>query len=137
MTSAAQILGLSKDPPRLFRSPTTKVSQKKEVLRLLVHDVTLVNENDPWSIDVSIRWRTGVVSRHRAERPKLRPQETSPDAVKRIEEVYRTKMDKDIARVLNTEGHRSGTGLPFTAPLVSRLRRRHGWMKRRRRGPTR
>lgn len=129
-----QILALSKDLPRLFRSPTTKVSQKKEVLRLLVHDVTLVNEDDPWSVDVAIRWRTGVVSRHRAGRPELRPQETPPETMMRIEELYRERMDKETAEILNAEGHRSGTGLPFTAERVAHLRHHRGWTKRRRRG---
>ena len=49
-----QILALSKDLPRLFRAPTTKVSQKKEILRLLLEDVTLTNRDDPGES----RWRS-------------------------------------------------------------------------------
>jgi hypothetical protein len=111
------------------------VSQKKEILRLLVHDVTLMNEDDPWSVRVSIRWRTGVVSQHRADRPRRHPQETSPEVLKRIEELYPQKMDKEIAAILNAEGHRSGKGLAFTDQRVTYVRNKRGWMKRKRRGP--
>ena len=54
-----RIHALSKDLPRLFRARTTKVSQKKEIVRLLIEDVTLTNQDELWGIDVAIRWRTG------------------------------------------------------------------------------
>jgi len=128
----AQILALSKDLPRLFRAPTTKASQKKEIVRLLVEDVTLLNRDEPWEIELAIRWETGVVSRHRAERPKRHPQTTSEDVVRRIEALYREKTDAEIAAILNAEGHTSGTGRLFTVGSVAHLRRSRGWWKHRR-----
>jgi len=127
-----QVLALSHDLPRLFRASTTKVSQKKEIVRLLIEDVTLANRNDPWEIEVSIRWKTGVVSRHAAERPKLHPQTTSQDALRRIEALYREKTDKEIADILNAEGRTSGMGRPFTVASVAYVRQSRRWLKYRR-----
>ena len=127
-----QVLALSKDLPRLFRASTTKVSQKKDIVRLLIEDVTLANRDDPWEIEVSIRWKTGVVSRHAAVRPKLHPQTTSEDVVRRVEALYREKTDAEIAAILNAEGHTSGTGRLFTVGSVAHLRRSRGWWKHRR-----
>lgn len=124
-----QILALSKDLPRLFCAPTTKVSQKKEILRLLIEDVTLRNEDAPHGIDVAIRWKSGIVSRHRAKRPELRPRTTPAEVVRRIESLYRTKKDKEIAAILNAEGHVSRTGRPYTNLIVAHHRQRNGWRK--------
>ena len=55
--------------------------------------------------------------------------------LKRIEELYPQKMDKEVAEILNAEGHKSGMGLPFTAQRVTHVRNKRGWMKRKRRGP--
>lgn len=124
-----QILALSKDLPRLFRAPTTKVSQKKELLRLLIEDVTLKNADAPYGIEVAIRWKSGVVSRHRAERPALHPQAASDEVIGRIESLYRTKTDQEIAAILNAEGHVGGNGRPFNGLVVAHHRQRHRWLK--------
>ena len=108
------------------------MSQKKDIVRLLIEDVTLANRDDPWEIEVSIRWKTGVVSRHAAVRPKLHPQTTSEDVVRRVEALYREKTDAEIAAILNAEGHTSGTGRLFTVGSVAHLRRSRGWWKHRR-----
>jgi hypothetical protein len=126
-----QILALSNDLPRLFGATTTKVSQKKDIVRLLIEDVTLANRDDPWEIEVSIRWKTGVVSRHAAARPEVHPQTTSEDALRRIEALYREKTDKEIVAILNAEGHTSGMGGAFTVGSVAYVRQSRGWLKHR------
>lgn len=128
----AQVRALSRDLPQLFRAPTTKASQKKEIVRLLIEDVTLSNRDEPWEIEVAIRWKTGIVSRHAAKRPLPHPQTTSEDAVRRIEALYRENSDAGIAAILNAEGHTSGMGRPFTVGSVAYVRQSRGWRKNRR-----
>ena len=123
------VLTLAEDLPRLWKSPTTRNSQRKRLLRLLLEDITLRNEDDPWSTEVAIRWKTGVVSRHRAKRVQPHPQTTLPEVVARIQELYIGLSDREIADVLNAEGHRSGYGREFTAQSVSHVRRRRGMSK--------
>ncbi len=127
-----QVFALADDLPRLFGAPTTKTSQKKEIARLLIADVTLTNREDPWQIEVAIRWKTGVVSRHTAERPQVHPQTTPEEVLQRIEALYREKTDAEIVAILASEGHRSGTGRPINVGMVAHLRRSRGWRKYRR-----
>lgn len=126
-----KVLALAEDLPRLWRAATTRNSQRKRLLRLLVEDITLRNVDDPWSTDVAIRWKTGVVSRHRAERVKRHPQTTSPEAVVRIGELYSTMTDREIAEQLNAEGYRSGYGREFTVASVAHIRNDRGMAKAR------
>lgn len=130
--SAAQrekILELAQDLPRLWHAETTLQSQRKEVLRLLIEDVTVTNVAEPWSVTVAIQWRTGTLSRHQAERPLPHPQTTSPEVVARIQALYETNTDAQIAARLNAEGCRSGYGRPFTPESVAHIRLRQGLHK--------
>lgn len=124
-----KILALAEDLPRLWRAPTTRNGQRKQIVRLLIEDVTLRNVDVPWSIDVAIRWRTGVVTRHRVRRPVRHPQTTPAGAVARIGELAQDHIDREIARILDEEGHRNGYGKPFTPGAVTHIRRRRGWKK--------
>jgi hypothetical protein len=128
-----KILALAQDLPRLWHAPTTRPSQRKEVLRLLIEDVTLSNVDEPWSISVAIQWRTGTLTRHRANRPLYHPQTTDPKAIARIEALYKTNTDAEIAALLNSEGYRSGYQKAFTADKVAHLRAQRGLKKYRQR----
>jgi DNA invertase Pin-like site-specific DNA recombinase len=124
-----KILALAQDLPRLWRAATTHQSQRKEVLRLLIEDVTVSNVDEPWSISVAIQWKTGAVSRDVAKRPLPHPK-TPPEVLSRIHALYEGKTDEEIAALLNVEGYRSGLGNTFTAERVAHVRHRRGLMKR-------
>lgn len=125
-----QILALAEDLPRLWKAGTTKNHQRKELLRLLIEDVTLRNREAPWSVEVAIRWKTGLVSRHTAERVQLRPHTTQPDVVARIDQLWAGHTDRQIAAILNEEGYRPGFGRLFTPGCVIHLRHRQGLRKK-------
>ena len=46
-TQRRQLLCLTQDLPQLWRAPTTKPGQRKQLLRLLIEDITLRNTTDP------------------------------------------------------------------------------------------
>jgi DNA invertase Pin-like site-specific DNA recombinase len=124
-----KILALAQDLPRLWRAETTSNSQRKEVIRLLIEDVTLANVDEPWSISVAIHWKTGALTRHRAERLLRHPQTTAPEVIARIETLWKEKTDAEIATLLNAEGYQSGYRRPFTPGMIAHLRNRRGWKK--------
>ena len=126
-----KILALSQDLPRLWSASTTKNSQRKQVLRLLIDDITLRRRDEPWSIEVAIRWKTGVVTRHEAARRVPHPHTTAADTVSRVQELMEGKTDGEIATTLAQEGYRTGRGKPFDARRVCTLRKSRGLMKRR------
>jgi hypothetical protein len=126
-----QILALATDVPRLWRAPTTQPGQREQLVRLLIEDVTLRAIDEPWQIEVSIRWRTGVVSKHEARRAYPRPQAT-PEVVARIKVLLTDHTDRQIAEILNVEGYRTGQGRPFTEGRVAHIRGRRNLRKYRR-----
>lgn len=125
----AKILALAQDLPRLWRADTTSNSQRKEVVRLLIEDVTLANADEPWSISVAIRWKTGMLTRHCAKRLLRHPQTTAPEVIARIAELWKENTDAEIARLLNAEGYQSGYRRPFTPAMIAHLRNRRGLKK--------
>ncbi|MFC1672315.1 recombinase family protein [Planctomycetota bacterium] len=129
----AKIRALVEDIPRLWKAPTTRHSRRKEILRTVIEDVTCRNQDDPWCVEVSIRWKSGTVTRHRAERVKKYPHTTAPEIIARIAELAGEKTDREIATVLNQEGYRSGYRNEFTLSAVTHLRKRNNiWKKPRR-----
>ena len=126
----AKILALAEDLPALWHASTTRSSQRKQLLRLLLEDVTLTRRDEPRCIEVAIRWKTGVVTHHRAERPLAHPQTTAPEVIARMRELYADHIDAEVAAILNAEGYRTGYGKPFTAARLGPTRRRLGLKKR-------
>jgi DNA invertase Pin-like site-specific DNA recombinase len=123
-----RMMRLAEDLPALWTAPTTQDKHRKELLRILLEDVTLRNQDEPWSIEVAIRWKSGIVTRHQAQRLRRYSHTTPAEIIERIEELYEDYTDKDIARILNEEGYRSGYGNAFTMLSVSHLRSKHGMM---------
>jgi len=124
-----QILALAEDLPRVWKAPATKTSQRKQLLRLLIEDATLRNRDDPWGVEVSIRWKTGVVSQHQARRVDPCPHRTAPEVVARIEQLCSEHIDREIANILNAGGYRTGYGKLFTEGRVTHIRHRRGLIK--------
>jgi hypothetical protein len=124
-----EVLALAKDLPRLWKAKTTRNEQRKELLRLLIEDVTLRKNDEPWCIEVAIQWKTGVVTHHRAERLVRNPHKTTEEVVARVRELWETKTDKEIAEILNQEGHRSGYSKRFNEASIERIRQSKGMIK--------
>ncbi len=124
-----QIEELAEDIPKLWKLKTTSNSQRKKSLRILIEDISLCNQDDPWRVSVKIQWKTGVVSQHQAERVRPHPHTTSSDVIDRIEALYLSHTDQEIADILNKEGYCSGYGNLFTVNSVSHIRHRRGFRK--------
>ncbi len=124
-----EILALSKDLPRLWKAKTTKSSQRKQILRILIEDVTLTNKEDPWCVQVAIQWKTGAVSIHQAERVIRRPFDTRAEVIARIKELYQDHTDKQTAQILNEEGFKPGFRPAFNAVSVQKIRLRNDFFK--------
>lgn len=125
-----KIVELANDIPKLWREPTTKNSQRKQLVRFLIEDVTLRAIEEPWSIEVVIRWKSGTVSRHRAQRLHPRPHTTSEKVIERIKDLMPEMTDYEIADRLNSEGYRSGYGRRFTTSGIAHIRNKRGLRKK-------
>ncbi len=134
---------LARDVPRLWGAKTTKASDRKRVVRILVRDVWLLQEEEPRRTKVRIQWQTGAVTEDYVERPlpigfRFR---TAPDVVARLRGMAASHQHpREIAEALNREGLQTAQGKPFTPNRVSALlaewRRRDTRNKTRQSGQT-
>jgi len=116
------ILALAQDLPQLWQAATTTNTQRKQLLRLLVKDVTLTKQGK--LIQIGLRWQTGALTALSAARP-LRAGEavkTSPAVVDRIRALSPDHSDTQIAQQLNQEGFQPGRQGQFTRGKISWIR---------------
>jgi hypothetical protein len=117
-----QIRALAQDLPALWEAPTTTNTQRKQLLRWLIKDVTLTKRGDLIVID--IRWQTEA--RTSLSIPRLKKswelRQTQPEVMARIREWAPTHSDASIASLLNEAGYSAGGGGVFTAKKVQSLR---------------
>ena len=119
-----ETLALATDFPRLWHDEKTSDRDRKRMVRLLVEDVTLVVEA---KIVAKIRFKGGATQTLRLDKPLTvgEIRRTSPEVIERIDHLINESTDAEIARRLNTDDFKSGTGLRFTARLVGQLRREY------------
>jgi DNA invertase Pin-like site-specific DNA recombinase len=118
----ARILALAQDLPTLWQAATTTQVERKQLLGFLIKDVCLARAET--TIGVAIRWRTEACTVLNIPRPKrsCEARRTDPAALVRLRILAADTSDSQIARILNQEGFRSGTGRPFTTNIVKQLR---------------
>lgn len=120
-----QVLNLAQDFPAVWNHPRTSPRDRKRMLRLLIEDVTLTRGE---GIHVGIRWKGGALTQMTLPPPKTAPElrRTPPEVLAAITELTRHHADREIARVLNGQGQRSGVGLSFNGESIRRVRAAHG-----------
>jgi DNA invertase Pin-like site-specific DNA recombinase len=120
----ARIRALASDFPALWADPATPARERKRMIRLLIDDVTLTKTDH---IHAHVRFRGGQTSSLTLPIPgkawQLR--QTHPDTLAALDQLLDEHTDAETAAALNSAGHRSGEGKPFTNRIVLDLRRAH------------
>jgi DNA invertase Pin-like site-specific DNA recombinase len=113
------------DFPAVWDHPRTTARQRKQMLRLLIQDVTLLRQEQ---IAIRVCWKGGATSELCVPVPLngFEAKRTDPTVLKSIAAWAERCTDEEIAERLNREGMRTGAGQPFTYETVSRLRREKG-----------
>jgi hypothetical protein len=121
----ARILALAQDMPAVWQASTTAHTERKQLLRLLIKDVTLTR--DGGIVHIGIRWQTEACTRLSVALPRkiYEVKRTDERVVTRIRELAPPHSDHQIARRLNQEDFASGHGQSFSASKVSWLRYTH------------
>jgi DNA invertase Pin-like site-specific DNA recombinase len=121
-TQRQRLFSLVEDLPQVWQAETTSWTERKELLRLLVADVTLTRQEK--EIQVQIRWHTNAVDTLQVALPIRGAAPIPEPIVERVRELSRMHTDREIADLLNQEGRRTAQGKPFTDRRVQGLRRR-------------
>jgi DNA invertase Pin-like site-specific DNA recombinase len=117
-----RILSLAQDFPQLWQAETTSHTERKQLLRFLVKDVTLTRQAT--TIHIGIRWQTEALTE--LEIPRLQKRadvvRTKPAVVDRIRALAPTHTDQHIAELLNQEGFTPGNSDVFTTSKIHWIR---------------
>jgi hypothetical protein len=125
----SRILALAKDLMQVWTAETTTHAERKNLLRMLVEQVTLSPIDVPSRMTrVQLLWRTGAISDFTVPRPsnvEMRP--STMDVIPLIRElIQQQKSDEQIAASLNQRGLRNARHKPWNADVVRGVRERHG-----------
>jgi DNA invertase Pin-like site-specific DNA recombinase len=123
-TQRQRLLSLVTDLPQVWQAETTSWTERKELLRLLVADVTLTRQES--TILVQVRWHTNAVDTFLVAFPSRGATPVPEPVIARVRELSRTHTDREIALILNQEGLLTAQGKPFSLSRVQGLRRRFG-----------
>jgi DNA invertase Pin-like site-specific DNA recombinase len=116
-----RILALAQDLPTLWHAETTTHTDRKQLLRFLIKDVTLTRRETTFHI--GIRWQTEALIELEIARPSQR---TAPAVIERIRQLAPSHSDHQISEILNQEGLTTGKKLPFIPNRVQWVRHTHG-----------
>jgi DNA invertase Pin-like site-specific DNA recombinase len=116
------ILDLVHDLPAVWHAGTTTHAERKQVVRLLIKDVTLTKLAT--TIRIAVRWQTHACSTLEVDRPQRVAviRRTSHEVIERIQQLALDHSDLQIAERLNQAGYQSGQGGTFSARKVAWLR---------------
>lgn len=120
------IADLVHDLPAVWQAETTTHAERKQVVRLLIKDVTLTKLAQ--TVRVQVRWQTQACSTLEVPRPQPASvvRRTAPEVLIRIRQLATDHTDIAIAERLNHEGYRSGQGGAFAAGKINWLRYAYG-----------
>jgi hypothetical protein len=105
----AAIQDLARDLPAVWDAPSTTQADRKELLRILIEDVTVSVAGDSELVDVTITWAGGHQTSGQAVRPVARLDQLSyyPALLARVTGLAAAgRNSRQIADVLNAEGLR-------------------------------
>jgi DNA invertase Pin-like site-specific DNA recombinase len=124
-----RILALAKDLAQVWNAGTTTHAERKNLLRMLVEQVTLSPIDIPQRMTrVQLLWRTGAISEFVVPRPTpLASRLIDQRTITAIQELaHGQKSDAQIAVELNRRGLFNSQNHPWRAQAVYALRTRYG-----------
>ena len=113
---------------RLWHAATTSWTERKDMLQLLVADVTLTRQET--DILVKVRWHTNELDTCAVPLPSRGASPVPEAVVERTRFLSPIRTDSQIADELDRDGIRTPQDKPFTAQRVQGLRRRYRIRKR-------
>jgi len=119
---------LAADLPAVWDAPTTRMADRKQLLRLVIQEVrvTVTPPTSPQTAEVTILWSGGATTTHTVRCPPTGWHcVTDPTVVATIRGLARELPDYQIAERLNTQGVRTRTGKVWTHARVQSVRKHH------------
>ena len=128
----ARLRWFAEDLPSLWHASSTRVQDKKRLVRCLIEQVVVDVPRDEEPLQARIHWVGGEVtpiavppSRVSKRRVGVHCYATDPDILDLIRQLGAEFSDEQIARILQRKGLKTSKGLTFTVHRVTNLRYAH------------
>ena len=120
----ASLTELARNLPRLWNAKTTTQRDRKELLRALISEIVVTIDRDEHRADVEVFWEGGARTELQVRLNRTGPthRQLAEDTIGLIRRLAAHHPDAQIAAILNRQGRRTGTGLPFTRARVQSAR---------------
>jgi hypothetical protein len=120
----ASLTQVARNLPRLWNAKTTTQRDRKELLRALISEIVVTIDRDEHRADVELFWEGGARTelQVRLNRTGSSQRQLAEDTIDLIGRLAAHHPDAQIAAILNRQGRRTGTGLPFTRARVQGAR---------------
>ena len=116
-STKSDIMQIASDFGNLWSNPNVTFREKKRMLRLLIEDVTLKNDEN---VIANIRFRAGTCKTLFIERklPICEIRKTRDAVVRQVDELTENYISSEIADIFNQKGYRSWNGDMFNLRAV-------------------
>ena len=123
----ARLRQFAEDLPSLWHAPTTRMQDKKRLIRCLVEQVVVRVPDDEAPLQARVHWVGGEVTPITVPKGRVGVHRyaTDPEIVDLVRQLSDEFSDEQIARILHRKGLKTSKGLAFTAHRVTNLRYTH------------
>lgn len=120
----ARLLALGCDLPQLWNHPDANDELKKRILRSVIEEIMIRDNDDRTKHILHLHWKGGVHTKLTVARnkPGKRITDTSVTALELIEELSKVCSDQSIAATLNRLGYKTGAGKTWRLHSVHNTR---------------
>jgi len=129
-TTKADIIKIASDFPKLWSNPGVSFREKKRMIRLLIEDVTV--KNDDKKVVLNIRFRAATSKTLFIDRklPIYEIRKTKDEIIRKVDELTENHIPSEIAATLNKQGYRLWNGNMFNLRTINRIIRTYGLKSR-------
>ncbi|WP_163671958.1 recombinase family protein [Adonisia turfae] len=122
-----ELFRLAQHLPHLWNAEHTPPKQKKQIIRLLIEDITVERLEQSRQLSLHIRWKGGKHESLTIPIPLKQPDKVrySDETIHKIRDLAKTHHDIKIADTLNQLDIKSSSGRPFTASMIKWVRHKH------------
>lgn len=121
------VMSLAEDILLVWRRPSTTNEERKQLLRLMIKDITILKESckSKYSVRAGLRWQGGARTElYFSPFPQTGRAKTHPDVIALIRRLAAGCDDREIAERLNAAGLKSRNNREFNFSIVRQLRYR-------------
>lgn len=122
-----RLLELGRDLPSLWRCESTTPEMKKRILRTVLQEITVRDNESRTTHLLALHWKGGIHTELEVPRngPGKKVNDTSKTALELIEELSKVCSDQTIAATLNRLGYKTGGGKTWRVHSVYNARYIH------------